>query len=126
MSFLSTHSTTDSSLLNFSSIAVASIPLSMQANCEGRNSILWSSEFPIDDIYIKKKPVYTVDQNYFCPSLAARTILISENQIGSMSSYIIITYNTNSEIKADLAILLMYGAEQSPGHPESVALALLC
>lgn len=69
------------------------------------------------------KPIYATDKNLF-PSLAARTILTAENQICSVSSYIIITYNTNSEIKADLAILLMLRAEQSPGHPESVVLAL--
>lgn len=70
--------------------------------------------------------VCTADQNDFFSSLAARTILITGNQICSMSSYIIITHNTNSEIKADLAILLTLRVEQSPGHPESVALALPC
>ena len=74
----------------------------------------------------QEKPVYTADQNDFFSLLAARTVLITENQICSISSYIIITYNTNSEIKADLAILLMLRAEQSPGHPESVAPALPC
>lgn len=62
----------------------------------------------------------------FFSSLAARTVPITENQIYSTSSYIIITYNTDSEIQADLAILLMLRAEQSPGHPESVVLALPC
>ena len=75
---------------------------------------------------ISKEARLSCRSKLFFPSLAARTILISENQICSMSSYIIITYNTNSEIKADLAILLMHGAEQSPGHPESVALAFPC
>lgn len=58
----------------------------------------------------------------FSPSLAAQTFLTAENQICSMSSYIIITDNTDSEIKAGLEILLMLRAEHSPGHPESAAL----
>lgn len=67
-------------------------------------------------------PVSTLDQNDSPSPLAARSSLITENQICSVSSYVIITYNTNSEIKADLAILLMRRVEQSPGHPESVVL----
>lgn len=120
--FMSYHPSIPSPIFGY---VTAATPWSVQASCQGSIGILALMYVVHGWHPYQKKPVNCKSEWCF-PSLAARTGPITENQICSASSYIIITCNLNSEIKVELGIVLILGMELSPGHPEWAALPWLC